>query len=95
MPLAARVRRMPDPSAPPDALNPAQRFHRVTLSLADGSTRHQQRTRQESLAEGVDVGRKLRLALGDSSLELLAHSALRSTADLQAVTDALLQSLRP
>jgi len=95
MPLAARVRRMPDPSAPPDALNPAQRFHRVTLSLADGSTRHQQRTRQESLAEGVDVGRKLRLALGDSSPELLAHSALRSTADLQAVTDALLQSLRP
>ncbi|MEQ4544038.1 MAG: MmgE/PrpD family protein, partial [Pantoea agglomerans] len=89
MPLAARVRRTPDQSAPPDALNPALRFHVVTLTLADGTTLHQRRTRQQSLAEGVNVSSKLRQALGDASPELLAATALHSTAELQRLTEAL------
>ncbi|PLR35606.1 2-methylcitrate dehydratase [Chimaeribacter coloradensis] len=93
MPLAVRVRRTPDSAAPPDALNPALRFHDVTLSLQDGMTLNQRRTRQESLAEGVDVGGKLRAALRGDAPALLDHSALRSTADLQAVGDALLQGI--
>ncbi|QZX96956.1 MmgE/PrpD family protein [Pantoea alfalfae] len=89
MPLAARVRRTPDESAPPDAINPALRFHVVTLTLADGTTLHQRRTRQQSLAEGVNVSSKLRQALGDASPELLAATALHSTAELQRLTGAL------
>lgn len=91
MPLAARVRRTPDQSAPPDAINPALRFHVVTLTLADGTTLHQRRTRQQSLADGVDVSSKLEQALGDASPELLSASKLRSTADLQTLTDALIR----
>ncbi|QCA03925.1 MmgE/PrpD family protein [Pantoea vagans] len=89
MPLAARVRRTPDQSAPPDALNPALRFHVVTLTLADGTTLHQRRTRQQSLAEGVNVSSKLHQALGDASPELLSATALHSTAELQRLTGAL------
>lgn len=89
MPLAARVRRTPDESAPPDAINPALRFHVVTLTLADGTTLHQRRTRQHSLAEGVNVSSKLQRALGDASPELLAATALHSTEELQRLTGAL------
>lgn len=88
--LASRVRRTPDETAPPDALNPALRFNVVTLRLSDGTTRHQRRTRQASLAEGVDVNSKLHRALDDAPPELLAAvSALRSAADLQTLTGAL------
>ncbi|MBK5015972.1 MmgE/PrpD family protein [Pantoea sp. S62] len=91
MPLTARVRRTPDQSAPPDALNPALRFHVVTLTLADGTALHQRRTRQQSLAEGVNVSSKLHQALGDASPELLAATALHSTAELQRLTGALIR----
>ncbi|PEI05512.1 2-methylcitrate dehydratase [Pantoea agglomerans] len=91
MPLAARVRRTPDQRAPPDALNPALRFHVVTLTLADGTTLHQRRTRQQSLAEGVNVSSKLHQALGDASPELLAATALHSAAELQRLTGALIR----
>lgn len=93
MPLAARVRRTPDNSAPPDAINPALRFHDVTLTLSDSTKLHQRRTRQQSLAESVDVYRKLQLALQASSPDLLAASELRSTADLQALGRAMLSAL--
>lgn len=89
MPLAARVRRTPDQSAPSDAINPALRFHVVTLTLADGTTLHQRRTRQQSLAEGVNVSSKLHQALGDTLPELLAATALHSAAELQRLTGAL------
>ena len=36
--LAARVRRVPDPSAPADELDPDRRFHRVTLFMAEGTS---------------------------------------------------------
>lgn len=90
LPLAARVRRTPDLSAPPDALNPALRFHLVTLTLRDGSQRQQRRTRQQSLAAGVDVEGKLHQALSHGSrarAQQLAHvSGLQTSADLAALS---------
>lgn len=64
--LAARVTRTPDLSAPPDALNPSARFHEITVHLHSGEILRRKVTRQQTLAQGVDVGEKLR-----SSLSLL------------------------
>lgn len=93
MPLAAKVRRTPDTSAPPDAINPALRFHEVTLSLKDGTQLHQRRTRQESLADAVDVAGKLRLALGQETAErqaaIRASCALTTPEDLQVMAQLL------
>ncbi|MBA0038722.1 MmgE/PrpD family protein [Pantoea sp. BIGb0393] len=94
MPLAAKVRRTPDENAPPDAINPALRFHLVTLTLRDGSQLQQRRTRQQSLADAVDVMGKLRAALQQEmpqrQQQLLHSSALRNTADLAALIQLLL-----
>ena len=92
MALAAKVARQPDDRAPPDALNPALRFHEVTLFLHDGATLRQRRTRQQSLATPVDVAGKLRAALVDQP-ELLAHSALRDDRDLRRLAQALIAAL--
>lgn len=93
MPLAAKVRRTPDASAPPDALNPARRFHLVTLTLKEGRQLQQRRTRQQSLADGVDVAAKLRQALRHEvparQQQLLAISELQSTADLATLSQLL------
>ncbi len=93
MPLAAKVRRTPDASAPPDALNPARRFHLVTLTLKEGRQLQQRRTRQQSLADGVDVAAKLRQALRlevpARQQQLLAISELQSTADLATLSQLL------
>jgi 2-methylcitrate dehydratase PrpD len=90
MPLAGKVRRTPDESAPPDAINPALRFHLVTLTLRDGLSLQHHRTRQQSLADAVDVTGKLRAALQQETPErqqqLLNSSALRNTADLAQLT---------
>ncbi|QKJ86844.1 2-methylcitrate dehydratase PrpD [Paramixta manurensis] len=89
MPLAAKVRRVPDPAAPPDTLNPALRFHQVTLTLRDGTQLSQRRTRQQSLADPVDVAGKLHLALQQETparqQQLLQCSTLRSTSDLNVL----------
>lgn len=91
--LAAKVRRTPDESAPPDAINPALRFHLVTLTLRDGTQLQHRRTRQQSLADGVDVESKLRLALSQESGERLQQlqqsSALQTTADLASLQQLL------
>lgn len=93
LPMAAKVRRTPDDSAPPDAINPALRFHLVTLTLRDGTQLQQRRTRQQSLADGVDVESKLRLALSQESGErwhqLQQSSALQTTADLASLQQLL------
>ena len=96
MPLAAKVRRAPDESAPPDAINPALRFHLVTITLNDGTQLQQRRTRQQSLADGVDVAAKLRAALqpDDASQQLLRSSALQTSADLVALSQSLHEALR-
>lgn len=90
MALAAKVSRTPDATAPPDALNPALRFHEVTLWLKNGETLRARRTRQQSLATPVDVAGKLEAALADQP-DLLAHSQLRDDADLRALLAALLR----
>lgn len=61
--LAARVVRTPDNSAPPDALNPAARFHRLTLITRSGQRFSSQATRPMLLAKGVDLAEKLRRCL--------------------------------
>lgn len=58
--LADKVKRQPDPSAPPDELNPDARFHRVTLHLTDGSSLTECVTRQQTVARKTDLTAKLR-----------------------------------
>ena len=98
MPLAAKVRRTPDESAPPDAINPALRFHLVTITLNDGTQLQQRRTRQQSLADGVDVAAKLHAALQPENAErqqaLLRSSALLTSADLATLSDHFNRALR-
>lgn len=93
LPLAARVRRTPDETAPPDALNPARRFHRLTLTLQTGDILQQTRTRQQSLADKPDVTAKLQQALRheSSALQQLMYdcSQLRSPADLATLSQRL------
>lgn len=93
MPLAAKVRRTPDASAPPDAINPALRFHLVTLTLRDGRQLQHRRTRQQSLADGVDVEAKLHRALHQESDErrqrLQQDSRLHTSADLASLSQHL------
>lgn len=92
MALAAKVTRQPDEGAPPDAINPALRFHEVTLLLRDGTALRQRRTRQQSLATPVDVAGKLRAALADEQA-LLVCSALRDNEDLRHLAQALTAAL--
>ncbi|NIE99308.1 MmgE/PrpD family protein [Pantoea sp. Acro-805] len=93
MPLAAKVRRTPDDTAPPDAINPTLRFHLVTLTLRDGTQLQQRRTRQQSLADGVDVEAKLRQALRHESEErrqMLQHCCkLHSSEDIAVISQLL------
>lgn len=93
MPLASKVRRTPDASAPPDAINPALRFHLLTLTLRDGTQLQHRRTRQQSLADGVDVAGKLRLALsqetGEQLQKLQQSIPLQTSADLVTISQLL------
>ncbi|MCG7389734.1 MmgE/PrpD family protein [Pantoea sp. ACRSB] len=92
MALAAKVMRQPDERAPPDAINPALRFHEVTLFLNGGEVLRQRRTRQQSLATPVDVAGKLRAALVDQQ-QLLASSELRDDEDLRRLAQTLIARL--
>ncbi|RPD99758.1 2-methylcitrate dehydratase [Candidatus Pantoea deserta] len=92
MALAAKVTRQPDEQAPPDALNPALRFHEVTLFLNNGETLNERRTRQQSLATPVNVAGKLQAALADYS-ELFQHSRLADDNDLREVARRLTAAL--
>lgn len=65
--LAERVQRCPDLSAPPDELDPAARFHQVTIWFQRGETLSCRMTRKESLADPVDLRRKLRSCLSSAS----------------------------
>lgn len=82
--LAARVTRHPDPHAPPDACDPTQRFHTVTLTFADGDTLSQRCTRRQVLAKPVKAAHKLRQALTAQEADVwLRTSRLRTDADLR------------
>lgn len=92
--LAARVTRTPDLNAPADALNPAARFHEVTIYLHSGEILRQRITRQQTLAKGVNVGEKLHSSLSALPDEAQQHwitlSAMENDAALHALAEALL-----
>lgn len=91
--LAARVIRTPDLSAPPDALNPSARFHEVTIYLRGGEILRQRVTRQQTLAQGVDIEEKLRSSLSSLPAEAqqrwLRLSGLTNDAGLHELAEAL------
>lgn len=92
--LAARIIRIPDNSAPPDALNPSARFHRLTLTTRSGAQFTAHATRQQLLAQGVDLTEKLRRCLpqvDDATREhWLALTRLENTQALPALQALLL-----
>lgn len=61
--LAAKVERHVDPAAPPDALDPEMRFHRLTLTLQDGRQISDIVTRKQTAARPTDLDAKLRAIL--------------------------------
>ncbi|CAI2512150.1 MmgE/PrpD family protein [Serratia ficaria] len=61
--LAANVERHADPAAPPDALDPELRFHRLTLTLQDGRQLSDVVTRKQTAARPTDLDAKLRAIL--------------------------------
>ncbi|PLM53989.1 immunity protein, partial [Klebsiella michiganensis] len=91
--LAERVSRCPDFSAPPDELNPAARFHQVTVFLRDGTLLQRRFTRQQSLAIPFDLPAKLRTCLPDFTdaqrTEIVALSRLESRDSLPRLAEIL------
>ncbi|MCU5773608.1 MmgE/PrpD family protein [Erwiniaceae bacterium BAC15a-03b] len=87
--LAEKVVRCPDKSAPPDELNPGQRFHQVTLWLSSGERLQQRVTRQQSLAIPLDLTNKLRSCLPNRSesqlQQIVTRSQLHAADDLPAL----------
>ncbi|MEC5344563.1 MmgE/PrpD family protein [Brenneria populi] len=65
--LAARVVRVEDRLAPADALNPAARFHQVTLWRRSGERLQSRVTRRQTLAAGVDPAEKLQRTLPNAT----------------------------
>ncbi|HGM6701866.1 MmgE/PrpD family protein [Serratia bockelmannii] len=61
--LAAKVERHVDPAAPPDALDPEMRFHRLTLTLQDGRQISDMVTRKQTAARPTDLDAKLHAIL--------------------------------
>ncbi|WP_034949815.1 MmgE/PrpD family protein [Erwinia oleae] len=88
--LAMKVSRCPDASAPPDALDPTARFHQVTLFLHNGETLQQRFTRQQSLAQPLDLTEKLRGCLPAASeaqrADIIAHTRLETAESLSQLT---------
>ncbi len=65
--LAKKVQRSPDATAPPDEIDPTQRFHQVTLSRKNGEVLVCRITRKQSVAKGVDQKLKLQGCLSQAS----------------------------
>ncbi|CAI0809184.1 2-methylcitrate dehydratase [Serratia entomophila] len=80
--LAAKVERHADPTAPPDALDPELRFHRLTLTLQDGRQLSDMVTRKQTAARPTDLDAKLRAILqllpGLDGESVIRDCALRS-----------------
>ncbi|HHG8771584.1 TPA: MmgE/PrpD family protein [Raoultella planticola] len=91
--LAQTVVRRPDLTAPPDELNPAARFHQVTIFLRTGQTLQKRFTRQQSLAIPFDLAGKVRTCLSQATEaqreEVAALSRLESRDSLSRLTDLL------
>lgn len=65
--LSGKVIRTPDVCAPPDEIDPTQRFHQVTLSRKNGEQLVCRVTRKQSVAKGVDQRLKLQGCLSQAS----------------------------
>ncbi|MDV1188034.1 MmgE/PrpD family protein [Raoultella planticola] len=91
--LAQTVARRPDLTAPPDELNPANRFHQVTIFLRTGETLQKRFTRQQSLAIPFDLAGKVDTCLSHATdtqrEEVVALSRLESRDSLPRLTDLL------
>lgn len=91
--LAQTVARRPDLTAPPDELNPANRFHQVTIFLRTGETLQKRFTRQQSLAIPFDLAGKIDTCLSHATdtqrEEVVALSRLESRDSLPRLTDLL------
>ncbi|RWR00960.1 immunity protein [[Pantoea] beijingensis] len=73
--LASKVQRCPDNSAPPDEIDPTRRFHQVTLFFHDAPPLLCRVTRQQSVAEPVDLQAKLRRCLSGATKEEIEQIA--------------------
>jgi 2-methylcitrate dehydratase PrpD len=95
--LAERVQRCPDFSAPPDELDPAARFHKVTIWFTDAEPLSIRMTRSESLATPVDLQAKLRSCLGagseDEAEEIASLCQLATPDSLPRLTAMLTAAL--
>ncbi|VTM75484.1 MmgE/PrpD family [Raoultella planticola] len=91
--LAQTVARRPDLTAPPDELNPANRFHQVTIFLRTGETLQKRFTRQQSLAIPFDLAGKVDTCLSHATdtqrEEVVALSRLESRDSLPRLIDLL------
>ncbi|WP_028694033.1 MmgE/PrpD family protein [Pseudomonas cremoricolorata] len=87
--LASKVQRVPDLSAPADELDHDKRFHRLTLTLTDGSQRSHCVTRMQTAALPTDVRGKLQRNLQDWP----QAQRVALTADLELPDDAALHRL--
>lgn len=91
--LAQTVARRPDLTAPPDELNPANRFHQVTIFLRTGETLQKRFTRQQSLSIPFDLAGKVDTCLSHATdtqrEEVVALSRLESRDSLPRLTDLL------
>ena len=95
--LAERVSRQPDFSAPPDEINPAARFHQVTIWFEDAEPLTCRMTRTESLANPPDLAMKLKSCLGAAPQSLVHEIAslcqLATKASLPGLTTILTEAL--
>lgn len=91
--LAQTVIRCPDVTAPPDELNPAARFHQVTIFLRGGERLQKRFTRQQSLAIPFDLAGKVRTCLSHATdaqrEDIVALSRLESRDSLLRLGELL------
>jgi len=92
--LAKRVKRSEDHNVPHDSLNPAGRFHEVSITLTDGRTLRIRITKDDVAAVSVDVLAKLHDALRrvpEAQVEsVVDHARLLATGDIHSLIVALL-----
>ena len=95
--LAERVSRHPDFSAPPDEINPAARFHQITIWFEGTEPLTCRMTRSESLANPPDLAMKLKSCLGAAPQSLVHEIAslcqLATKASLPRLTTILTEAL--
>lgn len=94
--LAAKVRRCPDESAPPDAIDPSARFHEVSLYFAARPAWRCRVTRQQSIATPPNLSAKLSSCLPSAGIkERQEIERLCQLRDDDALTQLLSLFIKP